>query len=491
MRRTLALGTALSLVVGCNGSAAPAPTSEPAATLGALVTPMQTATAVTPRAPVSIVYARLVASEPRQVAAILEDGSRPAARLSRPGVDSTFAGVLSGDRVLVAAHSEDASLVAIDLVSADGSGRRELGALRKGLYSKVIRAEADGEVAVVELARVGAPATSDVVALRAGSAPVTLGQAATLVTVAAGRVALLAGGTVKSVKLDGSEVRVLGGADRQDKVIEVRGSRVLLTLHASGAGDVRIADLDGSHVDIGTAGIDERAVGFAGDAQVVLTRAANGKRQIVAVGLDGKGERALSPADADAAPASLAPNGDVLYIKTTGELALAPLSGGQHRVLDAAPGAQARVAKIVGDRAFSVGIGPAGGLLRTSKLDGSGATELCNEPLWTPFFSAATGDGRVLFYRALAGRPDGGQLYSVRLDGGDLQPIGSSTRDADGTALGPPRDQDFEAVTPSGRIVLEAELQGTASHLFVSAGGADARRISDREHAKFAALTRP
>ncbi len=496
MRSTsLALTLTITLAAGCNAresAPAPSPVAAPtAAPAGAIAPPAQGATVTAPAAPVWVVYARIVAKQPREVAAILEDGTRPMARLSRPGVDSTFAGVLAGHRVLVAAHGPDGAITAIDQVSADGSGRREIAALPKGRYAKVLRAETDGGATVVELARADAPTVVDVVAIGAGAGPVTVGESARLVAVADGRVGFVARGGLQSARMDGGDVRALGGEDGQDRVVEARGARVLMTLHGSGAGDVRLTDLAGAHVDVGAAGVDDRAVGFAGEGHLILTRTAGGKRQLVAVGIDGKGERALTPADVDASPAAVAPSGDVLFTRADGALAVAPLAGGAMRVIDPAPGADAHVAKIVGDRAFTIGSGPTGGLLRASKLDGSATTELCNQPLWLPFFGTVTADGRAIFYRALAGRPDGGLLYSVKLDGTDLRPVGSVARDADGTDLGAPADQDFEAVTPAGRVVLEAELQGTSSHLFVSGGGADAHRISDREHARFAALTRP
>jgi hypothetical protein len=496
MRSSSLLALALVLA-GCNAreagpSPAPSPTPTPAPeAAGAVVAPGAKGTAVAPAAPVSIVFARLVGNAPREVAAALEDGSRGAVTLSRPGVDSTFAGALSAHRVLVAAHDAGGALASIDVVRADGAGRRELGALPKGRYAKVLRAEEDGAVVVLELAHADAPTVTDIVAVRAGEAPVTVAPRATLVAVHDGRVAYLERGALKSAATSGREVRALGGDDHDDRVVEARDGRLLVTLHASGAGDVRVTDLAGRHVDVGAPGVDDRAVGFAPGDRVVFSRVAAGKRVLFAMGADGHAERALTPADLDAEPAAVTPSGDVLLFRPEGALALAPVDGGPLRVLDVAPGADARVVKVLAGHVFTLAEAPAGAALRAAKLDGSGATDLCNKPLWRPYFGTVTSDGRAIFYRTLAGQPDGGLLFSVKLDGTDLRPVGSAPRDGAGNALGVPADQDFEAITPQGRVVLEAELQGTASNLFTSAGGADATRVSDHAHARFAGLTRP
>jgi hypothetical protein len=133
--------------------------------------------------------------------------------------------------------------------------------------------------------------------------------------------------------------------------------------------------------------------------------------------------------------------------------------------------------------------GTSGYSLRTAKLDGSGAAQLCAEPLWKPFFSAVTSDGRAVFYRALLGQLEGGALYSVKLDGTDLKPMGNHVVNPDGTAYSRRlEDQDFEAITPAGRVVFEAEFAETSSHLLLGDGGPRGQRIVDREDLKFAAL---
>jgi hypothetical protein len=107
-----------------------------------------------------------------------------------------------------------------------------------------------------------------------------------------------------------------------------------------------------------------------------------------------------------------------------------------------------------------------------------------------PFASAVTSDGRVIFHRTLAGQPEGGQVYSVRLDGSELGQIGGQV--TLGSTGGPqaPSDQDFEALTPSGRVILEAEFEGIVGSQLLAAAPDDleATRLTGLTSVRFAAL---
>ncbi len=483
MRSIFALGSALTLVLvaGCKDDAPPAPVAPPS-------------TGPTPslalgKAPASIVFTSYGKESQREVLAALEDGSRAPVRLSRPDTVSSFAAALPGRRVLVAAHAADGAIAALDDVSVDGSDRRELGAWPAGRWKKVLQAKADGDAAALVLTRADAPEKTELVAVRSGAAPVVLAEGATLVAAAAGRVAYVTAGKLSSAKLDGSDVRPLGGDDGQDQVMEVRGDRLLLTLHAGGAGDVRVVRIDGSErADLGAPADDDRGIAFATDDRIVLAHGPAGHRVLAAAGVDGKGEVALTPADGDAQAVAIAPGGDVVFTDAAGALRAVAAAGGATRLLDAGAGTPVKSAKVAGGRVFFSG-GSTGHALRTAKLDGSGATELCAEPTWLPFFSALTPGDRVVFYRALAGQLEGGRLYTVKLDGSDRRPLGEAVVNRDGTPFAnAPEDQDFEAVTPSGRVVLEAEFEGIASHLLVSDGDPGARRLADQGNVKFAAI---
>lgn len=461
---------------------------------GDVTTPTGKTAAVTDVPPLSghraatIVYTSYGTDGSRAIYAVPEDASAAPVRVSRPGGSAVFAGCLPGRRVIVAALGADGSLTDVDVVGAEGDGRATLGTLPAGRWKTVDGAKVDGDVVALELGRLDASGKSDVVALRSGTAPVVLAENATLVGAAAGRIAFKTAGSLKSVRATGGDAVDLGGGDGQDHVLEVRGDRLLVTLHDGGSGDVRIVRFDGSDkVDLGTPTTDDRAFAFAGSAGVVTTRATPTGRRVLVTGVDGQGERAVSPAGVDATPLSVTPEGDVLF-GDTGALRIAPADGGAARTLDAAAGSSIHFGAVVDDRAFFTG-GEKGGELRTAKLDGSGATQLVGEPTWLSYFSTRTPGGRVVFYRALIGQVEGGRLYSVALDGTDRQPVAEHLVQRDGSPLDRvPADQDFEAVTPSGRVVLEAEFDGTASHLLVTPGSRDGRRIADQTNVKFAAL---
>jgi hypothetical protein len=490
MRTLLLAAVPLCLVLGCTSDKTSAPRPVPA--------PNPTA------APATIVFAANGAH--REVYAVPEDGSRPAARLSTDGVDGVVAGVLADKRVLVASLGKGNSLTELALVSLDGATRSPLGALPEGRYAKASRALGDGPVAAIEVARLDAPGTADVFAL-GGAAPVVIATNARLISVASGRIAYVTNGKLKSARADGSDERGLGGTSGKDDVVDARADRILLTTHAEGPGDVRLAHIDGSApIDVGAAFFDERAIGFSG-ARVLFTRGAPGERAILSVGLDGAGEITVADAALDAealmhgafAEAVTTPWIDartthpldrgVLFTSKSGALYLGVPGGGAPTLLDAAASAHVRDARLDGEHAFYV----VGSALRRARLDGRGTATLCDEPAWQPFFSAvttsATSESRVVFYRTLAGQLEGGKLFSVKLDGTDRKPVGVDVRDPDGKPHGEaPEDQDFEAITPQGRVLLEAEFEGVESHLLLGAGGIDAQRITAHTKVKLAAL---
>ena len=78
----------------------------------------------------------------------------------------------------------------------------------------------------------------------------------------------------------------------------------------------------------------------------------------------------------------------------------------------------------------------------------------------------------VLGHLAPIQREHGGQAFTVKVDGTDLHAIGTDVRAWDGTSSRIPADQDFDAVTPAGRVILEAEFEGVrAPQLLVATTG--------------------
>ena len=475
------LGLALGLVLGCSSGdrrprdEAPAPLPSPAP-----------APAASGPSLASVVFA---ARDTQELFAVAEDGSQPL-RLSREGARAAFAGVLPGRRVLYGVRAADASLASLESVGVDGTARQDLGALPPGRFSRIAALRHHRRALALELGRAAEPGKTDVVVVRAGQAPVVVAEDASLAALAGGRVAYGAGGTLASAALDGSDVRTLGAGDGQDRLVEARGGRLLVTLHANGLGDVRIVKLDGSErVDLGTPEADDRAFGFAGDTRAILTHGTDAARSVAVVGVDGSSERSLA---VGASPALVTAAGELLFGDDAGSLRAVALAEGAGRLLDASAGKKLTGAREVGDRVFFVG-GMTGLELRTARLDGHGAVALCAQPGWQPFFGGVTAEGRAVFYRALAGQLEGGRLFSVKLDGTDLQPFGETVQNPDGSPFTTPlADQDFEAVTPAGRVIFEAEFQETEAHLLVGTpgddGGQRARRLVDRDDLRFVAL---
>lgn len=486
MRFLLAAATLLAAAIaGCNaretGPAAPAPPPS-----GAPIAPA----AVRPAA---VVYTTTTLGIHAVIAA-LEDASAPPVELSTAGVDTSFGGALPEHRALLAEHAADGSIAAFFAIGADGAGRAAMGSPAAGRYKSVARVEASGDVVVIEAARAGAP-SSDVVALRPGAAPALLAEGATLTLVAAGRVAFVTGGDLRSVALDGSGSIALGGGDGHDSVAEARGDRILLTVHAGVSGDVRLVGIDGSGAALaGDPAADEVAFGVARSERIVFVRKGKGGAVVVSTALDGKGEAVLTTPDLDAKPHAISDDGDVVFASAAGALFAMSAKGGATRSLDPAAGTALKVSSIARGRVFYAGSGPHWPALRSAALDGSGVTVLCDHKPWVPFFnglSSAASDERVVFYRGLSGQLEGGRVYSVKLDGTDLRPVGETIDEGLGKAPSSAlTDQDFEAITPSGRVIFEAEFEGSNESRLLSATAVEvsARTLTGLRAAKFAGL---
>ncbi|MFT3775421.1 MAG: hypothetical protein QM820_59500 [Minicystis sp.] len=275
------------------------------------------------------------------------------------------------------------------------------------------KAETIDDTIVVDLARVGGDA-HDVIALHAGAEPRLLAAGATLVGAAAGRAAVLGGGDLRSVKLDGTGLLTLGGGDGHDKVAEVRGDRILLTIHASTSGDVRLTGIDGAGtVDVGQAAADEVAIGLTAQ-RIVYLRRTGGGAVLVSTSLAGKGEQALTKADLDARPIQITEAGDVLFGSAAGAfLAVGSAGEGTPRVLDPAAGSNVRIGKVHAGQVIYASDTPHWPALRVAKLDGLGVVSLIEEPPSVPFFSGLLPDGRVILL-PLARGPDRGRARLQR-----------------------------------------------------------------------------
>lgn len=444
---------------------------------------------IVPAAPAFVVFTSAEFG-PRSVSAVIEDGSAPEIAISAPGADTTFVAPLPGRRALLAEHADDGSITAILSAVAETGARETLGSFPAGTYTGVARALADGDRVVVSLRRA---AGGDVVVLRSGAAPSVLAASADLVAVAAGRAAILAGGDLRSVDLDGGAAIPLGGGDGRDVVAGVRGDRILLTLHAGQASDVRLTTLDGSvRADAGDPALAEVAFALTDTDRIVFTRQAPEGRALLSTAITGHQEREIAPADLDVHPLSALPGGQVVFGSASGALLAGSAEGGIPRVLDPAAGDKARVGGAHDGRLVYVTGGNGWPALRAARLDGGGVVSLCDDPPLRPIFSGISPDGRVVYYRTIAGFHEGGRLRSVKLDGTDSRDVGSAATGAgDQPIPGGPDDQDFEVITPSGRVILESEFEanGGGSQLLAGAAGTSAARLlTTAGRVRFAAI---
>jgi hypothetical protein len=167
--------------------------------------------------------------------------------------------------------------------------------------------------------------------------------------------------------------------------------------------------------------------------------------------------------------------------------------GEQPRVIDPSIESGVSIFQVAGDVAIYTTEESGSSQIRTARLDGSRVAKIYTIDLAQLIVSAVTPDGRLVFTVPNIGDPDqvsGGTLYSARLDGSDPQRIGSGISTADGTVV-KPVDQDFEAITPSGRLVIEAEFRavGVGSQLVLATSDAAASRLLTQATAvRFAGL---
>jgi hypothetical protein len=429
----------------------------------------------------------------RTVGAALEDGSQAPVALSAAGVDTTFGGALPGRRALLVEHRADGSISAIVSVGVDGADRVALGALPPGQYADVTQIGAEDDAVVAQLAHVGT-GVNDVVVLRGGAAPQVLADGASLSAAAYARVVVVADGNVETMRLDGGDRLLVGGADGGDKLADVQGDRLLVTLHAGAHTIVRVVGLDGGgEVDFAHEGADQTAVAFTAGGRIVYVRRTRAGGVMVSAASGGGGERVLSAPDLDASPITVTRDGQVFFASAQGGLYVAGADGGAPaRLLDPAAGPDVQVGAVSAGRVVYTSGTTHWPALRSAALDGSGVAPLCEEVPAVPFFGGLTPDGRVVYYRSLAGQLEGGRVFSVKLDGGESRPVGLAVTAASGEALGEgPTDQDFEAITPSGRVILESEFEetGGGSQLLVGSASADAARfLSGATHVRYKAL---
>lgn len=499
MRSTLVLAASsvlLAALMGCDSkgtapSTTPSPTAAPKPTQEAAPVADRAAPSGVVRVPAMVVFAGREGST-RTVGAVIEDGGKPSVALSAAGVDTTFASAISARRALLVEHAEGGSIAGLVAVRATDGSRADLGRLPAGQYHAVEKTLEVGGAIVVELSRAerAGNAAHDVMVLRPGAEPKLLAATAKLAAAAGERIAIVVKGNLSSVKLDGTGSIALGGGDGHDEVVEARGDRILLTTHAGPGGDVRLARIDGGAVDLGTPGAEEKAVAITESSRVVYLRKTAGGAVLVSAGLDGTGESVLTAPELDARPFHVA--GDQIFFGGAGgALRAVSATQGAPIVLDPAAGKNVRVGAIGGGRIVYASDTPQWPALRAAALDGSGVTSLVEEPPAIPFFSGLMPDGRVVYYRALAGQIDGGRMFSVKLDGSDRRPIGTAVTGTDGKPMpAGPLDQDFEVITPSGRVILESEFEASGgSQLLVGAADkAAATILPGASHVRFTAL---
>jgi hypothetical protein len=436
-----------------------------------------------------VVYATHPGSGPRQVLAVLEDGSGETATLSAPGVDTSFGGVLPGRAVLLAEHGADGLISRLVRVNADGSGRQDLGTI-SAPHDGVSQPKMAGTALVVELTRPQGQGT-DVLAFSAGKSTL-LAANAHLAAVSATTAAVTGDdGNVRAISLDGKKSTLLGAGQGEDRMMQETGGRLLLALGAAGQGDLRVVGADGSSpVDIGQPGVDEQPFAITA-GRVVFTRGTGADRSLVSAAVAGGDERVILLPGVEPRPLWATDAGDIVYGARDGSLRLVPAAGGVDRVLDPAAGQHVKVSHATATQVFYTGDTPHWASLRAAALDGSSVAVLCGQTPWVPYFSGLTPDNRAVFYRTLSGQFEGGAVYSVQLDGGDLRPLATKLLDLKGEATSAlPVDHDFEAITPRGQIILEAEVEGLPGSRLVTGDASSpvARGVTPTAPLRFKAL---
>src|SRR5262249_30165205 len=153
-------------------------------------------------------------------------------------------------------------------------------------------------------------------------------------------------------------------------------------------------------------------------------------------------------------------DGRVLLGATDGRLLSLAADASDVRVLDPSAGTSVRFARQFGDLVVYASGSDSGLALRVARMAGGRAQQLFPPEFTIPVPTAVAG-GRVVFHTSYAGQLEGGQVMSVRTDGSELSRLGRDIDGGDGQ-LHPSAaaDQDFEAVTPSGRLIMEMEYEG-------------------------------
>jgi hypothetical protein len=409
----------------------------------------------------------------RGVVAVAEDGSHGAITLSQPGIKTQFVTALPAHRALLAEYNADQSIARLVSIATDATDRRVVAELPPAAYQNAFRVLPAGDALVVALVANGQEGPADIFVIRGGAA-LQVAQGAQLVAADSYRVAYLAGGNLSSVAFDGSTILALGGGDGQDRIAEVGRGRILMTIHG---GDVRLVDLFGRATTIATPET-ETAFGLTPQDRIVFTRGS----AVVSSASDGSDERVVN---ADATPVAIVADGRVVVRTSTGALVADGVVIDPH--VDSA-----RSLQVAGSMAVYVAGDAGSSEIRSAHMDGSGVVTIYVQDLAQLSISALTSDGRVVFTVPNVGDPDqvsGGFLFSARLDGSDVSRIGTHVATATGASI--PIDQDFEAVTPSGRLVFEVEYKtgGVASQIAVGAAAStSAQQISQAPGARFAGL---
>jgi hypothetical protein len=428
----------------------------------------------------------------RAIVAAREDGAGLPVQLSRPGVDTVFASALPEGRALLVERATDGHLTGFVRVGADGLVRASLGEPATRDYVGVHTARVIEDRILVELARADA-GPPDLFVLAEGTPPTLVQAGAALVAQAGPGLLVLIGaqtaagrGQLASVPLSGGPARMLGDTAGDDAAVAVAGDRALFAMSTTGVGQARLVSaLDGDTLLARNGSADAKVVALAMDSASGMIYQ---RGDTIWVTGDA-GDRQLTRGNFVAATQS-----DALVVTPTFALAAFPLHGaGPARTLDPQVGEAFHLFQVTEThvlyrvevtgtpelRAAPVTSGPARSLLLREGFE-----------VWAP---AVTPDGHVLAQLTPQAESDlpgrGSELWSVRLAGDDLTRVAHQI-DAGATEEAT-ADQDFEALTPAGRLILEVEYQGKVAGSQLCAGGpaaASARTVSDLGAVQFAGL---
>jgi hypothetical protein len=132
--------------------------------------------------------------------------------------------------------------------------------------------------------------------------------------------------------------------------------------------------------------------------------------------------------------------------------------------------------------------------LRAAPLAGGPVRTLWEATLRIPSPMAATPDGRVVFRTVLFNQLEGGDLWVVDPAGGEATQVGQRIAAPSGEVSSSLlRDQDFQAVTPQGRIVFELETETNLVGSQLASGhpsAAVSRELSPNGSVRFGGLVR-